>query len=261
MIYWYGTDDTTFSPSSFNLQYVCSLATWTDSNADFDLQITSGYGTIVPLPIENGNYDFRQSTMMKWHLVPNEFSGTMSGPLILSLSHFNIERDDPSDTGCTGSSCCKGALTIYDDDSDQGIKLFDDCVNDAPDRWIIIDSQKSLVIFEVHRSIRKLEEDNLVFKLTYFIDNSKYRCGAIGRPDRIDDNTLPISDGSKSIFSMRRVEKCRWLIHPFEANKGVASAQVRLVINRFKFKAGGEIFVFDGSTMFFASMLVGDVGE
>ena len=239
MITLYGKASNAFTNSEFSLQYMCTLSSLQEastvlepysSNVNFDIKMNMGYGMIEPLQI--GGYQLARTTLMKWHLTPKGYESIETlGPLIISLSNFEIPKTD---------GICQAVLTIYDDDTEDGEKLFDGCTNDRIDRWFFVDSQKSLIVFAVG-------DNNLLsstsFRVTWFIDNPKYKCGTITQPISLRENSFILTDGSQSTEQMRLYESCSWIIDPFDSG-----GKLRLLVDKYIFKSGGSILVYDGNS-------------
>jgi len=225
-----------FLASSFALQFVCILQNTNDAvvsgnenNLNFEMNLLMGYGTIVP-PLVGGQ-SLVKTTTMKWMLAPQEMilpSKRLTGPLIISLANFNI----PKNTDGT----CLAILTIYSTSSSASPVLFSGCRE--PKKWIIVDSQQSLIVYEVNHNKNIVNAGR--FQLTWYVDSSLFGCGEIFYPNFVTDSSMVISDGSQSSLTMRRHEYGSWVIQP--ENGG----QVKLQIDWINMAIGSSVLVYDG---------------
>jgi hypothetical protein len=224
-----GQVSASFLPSSFTLQFYCVLLNLGDAevipniknNLDFEITLKMGYGTISP-PLVGGR-SLKETTTMTWLVSPQ----AAAGPLIFSLANLNIPK--------ATNGKCKAVLTIYSSLMSNSAILFSGC--QEPNEWIYVYSQNSRVVYKVDEEIK----DAGNFELTWFVDTNLLGCGALTYPNLVSDNSMLISDGSKSTSEMRRFQSCTWLIQP--QNGGEVMLQfhwINMVINSI-------IRVYDGA--------------
>lgn len=140
---------------------------------------------------------------MTWLIIPQ----AATGPLIFSLTNLNIPK--------SSNGKCMAVITIYSSLTTDSSKLFSGC--QEPNEWIYVYTQNSRVVYEVFKDNDILNAGG--FELTWFIDSSLLGCGALRYPNLLSDNSMLISDGSKSMSDMRRYQSCSWIIQPQSRGK------------------------------------------
>lgn len=215
-----GVSGTSFTSSSFSLQYVGQVSSGQTFSADyfrFQLNLFMGYGQLQP-PLVGGQL-LPKSANMTWLI-------SVSAPTItFSLASLLF----PSDS--------KTTITIYDGSSMSRPILFaGSASNQFSDYWISTTSSFALVILSNPEKDEKIQ-----LKIDYFADMELYRCGSLNIPDTLVSNSMRITDGSKSTNNLRRGAYCEWLIKP------IRSGPINLLFRWVSLKPGARVVVYDNS--------------
>ena len=212
-----------FVSSSFSIQYFSilrypSLANALSSAIAFNLNM--GYAKIIP-PLIGGTL-LPAKLKFLWYINVNDAS-----KITFSLSNYYF------------GNLCSSNLFIYNGLQELPSQLiYSGCTQaDFPYSWIYANSGQALVVLQGGS-----RSQNVSFQITYYADTELYHCGSLVQPDVLGDNSMIITDGSKSSNAMRRSDSCTWLISPAQ------SGNVALLMRWVSIKSGATVNVYDGTS-------------
>lgn len=171
-----------FRSSSFKIQYIYEPEDSEIQVDDFTSILNMGYAKISPLTINSRvPGDFSQRWVINQN--PNDL-------ITFSFGRFAL------------GSTCSATVQVYDSTTTSGNLIFSGCVDaDKPSNWFYSTTGSALVVFTVPGP----DTLDVNFQLNFYVDRELYHCGSYIQPDRLIDDSMVITDGSKRSNLMRRL--------------------------------------------------------
>eukprot|EP01038_Epipyxis_sp_PR26KG_P011323 gene11323-15187_t len=237
-----GVTGVSFVSSYFNLQYLNIPQSLNSQSSLFNymsIKLNMGYAKIIPYQI-NDRYIPAYSSQ-SWNISASSVNSNSKTRIMFSFSNFSFD-DDNSNSNLLKNQLCQSRLLIYDQFDSTGNLLFSGCSSaDMPSNWLYSNTGVARVVFLSGNKMLK----NTNFQITFYEDVDKYKCGSFLSPDYLIDQSMVITDGSKSSNLMKTGMNCQWIISPLKMESS-NSVTVNFILNWVSMKYGSAITVYDG---------------